>query len=189
MVISLYAAIGAVFLSLLLFAPLLVLGAYLVRALKLTQDMPTDLHFAPPAPAIHAPLDKDQTMAIATRQARLAVIHGRARQCVEVVGGLAEYQGLISAAPAQSQLHGLIERATQAATAADVARVSPDIDQADAETARCLAEATAAWDESQTLRDTVPSQRGSSVLIVVLATILAAAVVAVIILHGTTPRP
>jgi len=189
MVISLYAAIGAVFLSLLIFAPLVVLGAYLVRALKLTQDMPSELHFAPSAPPIHAPLDKVQTTAIATRQARLATIHGRARQCVEVVGALAEYRTLISAEPAHSQLRGLIERATQSATAADTARFGPDIDQADAETARCLQEATATWDESQTLRAGLPPQRGSSVLIVVLATILALVVMAVIIMHGQASRP
>jgi len=189
MVISLYAAIGAVFLSLLIFAPLVVLGAMLVRALKLTQDMPTELHYAPPAPPIHGPVDKAQTMVIATRQARLATIHARARQCVEIVGALAEYQTLISVEPAQGQLRGLIERAAQAATAADAARSQLDIDQADSETTRCLAEATAAWDESQALRAAVPPQRGNAVLIVVLATILALAVMAVIIMHGHAPRP
>jgi len=188
MVIALYAAIGAVFLSLLIFAPLVVLGSYLVRALKLTQDMPTELHFAPPAPYIHAPLDQAQTSAIAARQARLATIHGRARQCVEISSALGEFQALVGAEPALGQLRTFSERAGLAAAAADAGR-KLDIDQADAETARCLAEATAAWDESQAVRATIPPQRGSSVLIVVLATILALTVMAVIIMHGHTPRP
>lgn len=68
---TLFAALGAVILGLVIFAGLLLVGLAIIRALRLPQDLPEGPRFEPPPPDIREPSDRAAAVAIASERNRL----------------------------------------------------------------------------------------------------------------------
>jgi hypothetical protein len=151
--------------GLLLFAGLLQLGALIVRALKLPNDLPEGPHFEPPPPAIRDVLSPDEASRIATQQLRLHQLYDRARMATQAAQRcmeLAAQPYAVSAnapdpAQAKAELLRLAATAKQAAENADQAVRQSVVVDADME--RWANEAQTAARDAQALAMRFPSGR------------------------------
>jgi hypothetical protein len=177
-----YVAAGAVVLGLVIFALAVLLGVYLVRLLKLPVELPSELHFAPPAPPVHPPIGHEQSRATAALQSRWSLIHNRARESMDISAALQDLAEAAKGSAAESVVTAAATRAQTAAKSADAGRAK-EIDQAERETMQFLAEAKEAWSEAE--KTFSPPARSQRLLIVmtVCAAILALSWTAIMILH------
>ena len=149
---DLMAPMGAVIAALMLFAGLLHLGLFIVRRLKLPQDLPEGPHYEPPPPPVSEVLDPAAARAVAALQARRRAVYERAHAAARAAADCAEAAlvPLIAApgAPDPRAAHeNLVRHAAVAKTAAEAAEKAmrgSDLALAAADTERYAAEADAA---------------------------------------------
>jgi hypothetical protein len=170
-VLTLYAAVLSVIGGLLIFASLVLFGTWLVRRLRLPQELPEGIHFAPPAPPIVALVDRAGAVERARHQARLVLIHGRALQANALVQSAQEYVLMARGSAVEATIASALGRMQSAAQAVDKARQA-DADTADLETARLLGEAQQAFADAETAVRTLPQARRWTFMVLAIATFL-----------------
>jgi hypothetical protein len=185
--VLIYTASGAVVLGLVIFALAVLLGVYLIRLLQLPQELPMELHFSPAPPPIHPPVGREQATVTAALQARLSLIHARARETAELAQGLQELNDAAKGSPASVAVEAQAARALSCAKEADAAR-SGAVDEADRETARLLAQAKEAYAAGEAAFP--PPQRSQRLLVIMLviaAILVLTWTVVMITHHGSRP--
>lgn len=161
LLVPMFGVVGA----LLLFAGLLHLGRWIVRLLKLPNDLPEGPHFEPPPPPIRDVLDHAEAGRVAAHQARLRALYAKAREAAQASVACAELaaqdyvavQGAPDPGVAKAGLAQLAARAKAAAEAAEQAVRRDDPVEVDVTTP--AGDALAAKAEAEGIAGRFPSGR------------------------------
>lgn len=188
------APMGAMVAALVLFAGLLQFGLFVVRRLKLPQDLPEGPHFEPPPPPVRDVLEPAAARAQAAIQARRRLIYACAHSAARAAASCAEASllslvagpGTPDPATASTELARLAATAKAAADAADQAMSGSDLDTAAADTERHMAEAVSAFIATQAVLAPfpAPANRRLRWLLIVLGVMIAW----MVLMFGILPR-
>ncbi len=159
----------AVIAALMVFASATLLGAWVVRRMRMPQDLPDELRLSPAPPACRAESTREQARATAAIQARLTGIHAlalqaavHARDCAELALQARALVGRGPAGAGQAQAAESAEAeaalAHTAATTAERTRLLSDPEQAEQATREQLEIAAAAHAEAEAAMGAVCQQ-------------------------------
>jgi hypothetical protein len=190
--ISVLAACAAIIGALVVFATLVLLGVQAVRVLRLPQDLPPDLHFAPPPPPSRREADASAAQAVAARQAKLAELHGKAFSAARLAEACRELSSLAGSGQPGTPAARIAQAATRAksaAEAADRARALPP-EQAEPELETQLRAAVAAHTDAEAAaRELPPRSEKRLYLLIALAALMMLWLVALVLLRHHDAGP